>query len=112
MTGVQTCALPISTRLKHGLRLFFEGNIYWFDQYRWKKEDKVKLLLDCGFTSPILNREFVQGDQMPWLKCDHPITVQTADGKLTEGAGDKHSEEVILKIRTHQEELTWEISYL
>ena len=29
-----------------------------------------------------------------------------------EGAGDKHTEDVILRIGTHQEELTWEISRL
>ena len=49
---------------------------------------------------------------MPWVKRDHPITVQSADGKPMEGAGDKHTEEVILRIGTPQEELTWEISRL
>ena len=49
---------------------------------------------------------------MPCVKRDHPITVQTADGKPMEGAGDKHSEEVILRFATLQEELTWEISRL
>ena len=49
---------------------------------------------------------------MPWVKRDRPITVQTADGKPMEDAGDKHSEDVILCIRTHQEEWTWEISRL
>ena len=97
---------------KHGQRLFFEANIYWFDQYGRKKGDQVKLLLDCGCTGPILNRDFVQRHHMPWVKRDYPITVQTADGKPMEGAGDKHSEEVILRIGTNQEELTWEISRL
>ena len=97
---------------KHGQRLFFEANIYWFYQYGWKKGDQVKLLLDYGCTGPILNRDFIQRHHMPWVKRDHPITVQTADGKPMQGAGDKHSEEVILRIGTHQEELTWEISHL
>ena len=97
---------------KHGQRLFFEANIYWFDQYGRKNGDKVKLLLDCGCTGPILNRDFVQRHHMPWVKRDHPITVQTADGKPMEGAGDKHTEDVIQRIGTHQEELTWEISLL
>ena len=93
----------------HGQRLFFEANIYWFDQYRQKKGDKVRLLLDCCCTGPILNRDFVKRHHMPRVKRDHPITVQTADGKPMEGARDKHSEEVILRIGTHQEELTWVI---
>ena len=38
--------------------------------------------------------------------------MQTADGKPMEDAGDKYSEDVILHIGTHQEELTWEISRL
>ena len=29
-----------------------------------------------------------------------------------EGAGDKHTEDAILRIGTHQEELTWEIPHL
>ena len=95
---------------KHGQRLFFAANIHWFDQYVRKKGDKVKLLLDCGCTGPILNGDFIQRHHLPWVKRDHPITVQTADGTPMEKAGDKHTEEVILRIRTHQEELTWEIS--
>ena len=97
---------------KHGQRLILEAIIYWFDPYGRKKGDKVRLLLDCGCTGPILNRDFIQRHHMPWVKRDHPITVQTADGKPMEGAGDKHSEQVILWIGTHQEELTWEISRL
>ena len=49
---------------------------------------------------------------MPWVKRDRPITVQTTDGKPMEDAGDKYSEDVILHVGTHQEELTWEISRL
>ena len=100
------------TPSKHGQRLFFEAKIFWFDQYGPKRGDKVKLLLDCGCTGPILNRNFVQRQHMPWVKRNYPITIQTADGKPMEGAGDKHTEEVILRIGTHQEELTWEISGL
>ena len=44
---------------KHGQRLFFKANIFWFDQYGRKKGDEVKLLLDCGCTGPIHNRDFV-----------------------------------------------------
>ena len=97
---------------KHGQRQFFDTNINWFDQYGRKNRDRVKLLLDCGCTGPILNRDFVQRHHMPWVKRDYPITVKMADMKPTEGAGDNHSEEVILRIGTHQEELTWEISRL
>ena len=49
---------------------------------------------------------------MPWVKRDHLITVQTANGKPMEGAGDMHTEDVILRIGTHPEELTWEICRL
>ena len=97
---------------KHGQQLFFEANLFWHDQYGRKRGDKVRLLLDCGCTGPILNRDFVQRHHMPWVKRDRPITVQTADGKPMEDAGDKYSEDVILRIGTHQEELTWEISRL
>ena len=97
---------------KHGQRLFFEANLFWHDQYGQKRGDKVRLLLDCGCTGPILNRDFVQRHHMPWVKRDRPITVQTADGKPMEDAGDKYSEDVILRIGTHQEELTWKISRL
>ena len=38
--------------------------------------------------------------------------MQTADWKPMEDAGDKYSEDVILRIGTHQEELTCEISRL
>ena len=86
---------------KHGQQLFFEANSYWFDQYGPKKGDQVKLLLDCSYTVPILNRDFVQRHHIHWVKRDHPITVQTADGKPMEGSGDKYSEEVILQIGTH-----------
>ena len=49
---------------------------------------------------------------MPWVMRNHPITVQTTDVKSMEGAGDEHTEEAIMQIGTHQEELTWEISGL
>ena len=77
-----------------------------------KKGDKIKPSLDCGCTGPILNRDFVQRQHMPWVKRIHPITIQTADGIPMEGAGDKHIEEVIMRIGIHQEELTREISRL
>ena len=96
----------------HGQRLFFEAMLHWHDQYGRKRGDKVRLLLDCGCTGPILNRDFVARHHMPWVQRDRPIMVQTADGKPMEGAGDRYTEDAILRIGTHQEELTWEISRL
>ena len=37
---------------------------------------------------------------MPRVKRNYLIPVQTADGKPMEGAGDKYTEEVILRIGT------------
>ena len=99
---------------KSGQKLFFEANLFWRDQYGWKRGDKVRLLLDCGCTGQIqvLNRNFVQRHHMPRVQRDCPITVQTANRKPMEDAGYKYSEDIILRIGTHQEELTWEISRL
>jgi len=63
-------ALPIPKKAKpeppkHGQRLFFEAKIFWLDQYGRKKGDNVRLLLDCGCTGPILNRDFVARHHMP-----------------------------------------------
>ena len=107
---IQKKTKPLPPR--HGQRLFFEANLYWHNQYGRKRGVKVRMLLDCGCTGPILKRDFVQRHHIPWVKRDRPITVQTADGKPMEDAGDKYSEDVILRIGTHQEELTWEISRL
>ena len=54
---IQKKAKP--TPPKHGQQLFFEANLFWHDQYGRKRGDKVRLLLDCGCTGPILNRDFV-----------------------------------------------------
>ncbi len=97
---------------KHGQRLFFEATVFWLDQYGRKKGDNVKLLLDCGCTGPILNKDFVKRNHIPWVRRTQPITVQTVDGKPMEDAGEKHTEDLVLRIGAHQEELSWEISTL
>ena len=43
---IQKTAKPSSP--KHGHLLFFEANLFWYDQYGRKRGDKVRLLLDCS----------------------------------------------------------------
>src|SRR4029077_8599413 len=77
---------------KHGQRLFFKANLFWHDQAGRREGRRVTLLLDCGCTGPILNKDFVDKVRMPWIQRDQPITVQTADGKPMEGAGERHTQ--------------------
>ena len=97
---------------KHGKRLFINAVLCWHDQYGRKRKDNARLLLDCGCTGPILNQDFVKRNHIPWVSRDKPISVLTADGKPMEDAGARYSEDLIMRIKEHQEELTWEISRL
>ena len=68
--------------------------------------------MDCGCTGPILNQDFVKRNHIPWVSRDKPISVLTADGKPMEDAGARYSEDLIMRIKEHQEEFTWVISHL
>ena len=96
----------------HGQRLFFEAKLYWINQYGRKRSEQVKLLLDSGCTGPLLNRDFVWMNKLPKVSRARPIVVNTAEGNPIKDAGKEYTEEVILRIGDHQEELTWEISPL
>ena len=97
---------------KHGRRLFLQADLHWHDQYGRRRNERVKLLVDSGCSGPILNKDLVQKRHMPWVERDQPITVLTADGAEMRDAGAKYTEETIMRIADHQEELTWEISCL
>ena len=60
----------------------------------------------------MLNRDFVWLNKLPKVARERPITVNTADGNPIKDAGKEYTEEVILRIMDHQEELAWEISPL
>jgi hypothetical protein len=96
----------------HGQRLFFEAKLHWVNQYGRKRSEQVKLLLDSGCTGPLLSRNFVWMNKLPKVARARPIVVNTAEGNPIKDAGKEYTEEVILRIGDHQEELTWEISPL
>ena len=91
---------------KHGQRLFFSAMLYWFDSQNQRVGNEVMLLLDSGCSGPILNQNFVQDHAVPWIRRGSPIAVNAADGRPMEDAGVRYTEDIVLRIGTHQEEFS------
>lgn len=97
---------------QHARRLFLQADLSWRDQYGQTKTVKGKFLLDSGCTGPLLNKDFVWNQKVPWIRRDEPISVLSADGQPMTDAGLKYSELLVMRIGYHQEELSWEIGKL
>ena len=81
----------------------------WTDQYGRHKTHDARLLLDCGCSGPILNKDFVWKTKVPWTRREVPISVLTADGEPMKEAGERYAQDLIMRIGHHQEELSWEV---
>ena len=97
---------------KHAKRMFIQAKLSWTDQYGRHKTHEARLLLDCGCSGPILNKDFVWKTKVPWTRREVPISVLTADGEPMKEAGERYSPDLIMRIGHHQEELSWEVATL
>src|SRR5215217_4762651 len=69
----------------------------------------VRLLVDSGATGPIINQQFVRNSQLMAKKRVRPVTVTTATGETIEGAGMYYIPLTTLKIKDHEEKMSWEV---
>jgi hypothetical protein len=97
---------------KHGKRLFIKAILHWVDKHGKNRQCEGTFLVDSGCTGAIMNSEFVFLHKLPWVKRAEPVRVTGADGSAIEGAGEKYTTPLTMRIGHHQEEISWEIGQL
>jgi hypothetical protein len=97
---------------KHGKRLFIRAILHWVNEYGKNRQCEGNFLVDSGCTGAIMNSEFVFQHKLPWVKRPDPVKVTGADGTPIEGAGEKYTTPLTMRIGHHQEDISWEIGQL
>jgi hypothetical protein len=97
---------------KHGKRLFIRAILHWVNEYGKNRQCEGNFLVDSGCTGAIMNSEFVFQHKLPWVRRPDPVKVTGADGTPIEGAGEKYTEPLTMRIGHHQEDISWEIGRL
>ena len=68
--------------------------------------------MDSGCDIPILSKSFVWKHKIPTIARADPKHISDAAGRPIEGAGERYSMPLIMRIGHHQEELAWEVGPL
>jgi hypothetical protein len=97
---------------KHGKRLFIRAILHRVNEYGKNRQCEGNFLVDSGCTGAIMNSEFVVQHKLPWVRRPDPVKVTGADGTPIEGAGERHTKPLTMRIGYHQEEISWEIGQL
>jgi hypothetical protein len=97
---------------KHGKRLFIKAILHWVTEHGKNRQCEGTFLMDSGCTGAIMNSEFVFEHKLPWVKRSKPVRVTGADGSPIEGAGERYTTPLTMRIGHHQEEISWEIGQL
>ena len=90
-------------------RKFLNADMYWTSFYGKEQKRKGRFMLDCGATVPILNKDYVWKHKIPTVIRAKPQHVRDVAGRLIEGAGDRYSLPLVMRLGHHQEELAWEV---
>jgi hypothetical protein len=77
-----------------------------------QKSWQAQVLLDTGYTIPLMNREFAGRNQIPLLKHDQVTPLYNFTGDIVAEAGQFFTRPVILQHRKHFTNETFEISPL
>jgi len=60
----------------------------------------------------MLNRKPVNQEKMTIIKRYKPLQITSVDSSLVKGAGEYYTPPHLMRIGTHQEEISWEVSEL
>jgi hypothetical protein len=96
----------------HGKRLFIQATLHWENKYSKNRQRGGNFLVDSGCTGAIMNSKTIFQNKVPWVKRSEPAVMTGAEGSPVEGAGEKYTTPLTMRIGHHQEEISWEIGKL
>lgn len=96
----------------HKKRLLVKATLSWRDLRGKLKHYTGLFVVDSGCSGPTLSRKLVREENMVAIKRKIPIRVETADGSIMKGAGEFYTPPYLMRIGSHQEDLSWEIAHL
>jgi len=70
----------------------------------------TNLLLDTGASGIFVDEEWARKQNFNFIPIDHPIPVRNADGTLNSGGYIKNRIEFILRVGTHQERISADVT--
>jgi len=95
---------------KYSKRMFVKATILWASLKGETKTLEGRYLTNFGCSAAMLNRKLVNQEKITVIKRSEPLQITSVVGSLVKGAGEYYTPPYLMRIGSHQEEISWEVS--